>query len=311
MNVVREINRINEKELELATGAGSWHDQYKDSAYIFVGGLNFELTEGDVITVFSQYGEIVDIDMPRDKATGKRRGFAFLMYEDQRSTVLAVDNLNGAELLGRTLRVDHTLNYKQKELVDGKWVDRETERLNVKPQAIEDERDEPESDSASSLASVDKEDPMRDYLLAQKREEQGQTSSSGKRIKSDKKSKKKHREGETPEERRARKERKRAKKLLKEGGDGEKRMIEGRPADHHRDEERDRRRYEYDDEDDAVRNRPSSPPRRHAERRSRSASPTRRSTQRGNGRSRSRTPTYRSSRDDRGSHGRDSRKSYE
>lgn len=72
--------------------------------------------------------------MPRDKATGKRRGFAFLMYEDQRSTVLAVDNLNGAELLGRTLRVDHVQNYKQKELVDGKWVDRETERLNARPE---------------------------------------------------------------------------------------------------------------------------------------------------------------------------------
>lgn len=71
--------------------------------------------------------------MPRDKATGKRRGFAFLMYEDQRSTILAVDNLNGAELLGRTLRVDHVQDYKQKELVDGKWVDRETERLNAKP----------------------------------------------------------------------------------------------------------------------------------------------------------------------------------
>lgn len=50
---------------------GSWHDDYKgvvcsivrfrrfltivDSAYIYVGGLNSELTEGDVITIFSQY----------------------------------------------------------------------------------------------------------------------------------------------------------------------------------------------------------------------------------------------------------------
>jgi RNA-binding motif X-linked protein 2 len=36
----------------------------------------------------------------RDSATGKSKGFCFLQYEDQRSTVLAVDNLNGAELLG-------------------------------------------------------------------------------------------------------------------------------------------------------------------------------------------------------------------
>jgi RNA recognition motif-containing protein len=85
---------------------------------------------------FYRYGEIADIDIPRDKATGKRRGFAFLMYEDQRSTVLAVDNMNGVDLAGRIMRVDHVQNYKQKELVDGKWVDRETERLNAKPGLI-------------------------------------------------------------------------------------------------------------------------------------------------------------------------------
>jgi RNA recognition motif-containing protein len=47
----------------------------------------------------------MDINMPRDPETGKPKGFCFLMYEDQRSTVLAVDNLTGAQVLGRTLRV--------------------------------------------------------------------------------------------------------------------------------------------------------------------------------------------------------------
>lgn len=50
---------------------------------------------------------VADVNMPRDKKTNKPRGFAFLMYEDQRSTVLAVDNLSGASVVGRTLRVDH------------------------------------------------------------------------------------------------------------------------------------------------------------------------------------------------------------
>src|ERR1700753_3136208 len=95
-----------------------------DSAYIFIGGLNYELTEGDVITIFSQYGEVVDVNLPRDKATGKTKGFGFLMYEDQRSTILAVDNLNGAKVLDRTLRVDHVRNYKQPKVknADGEWV---------------------------------------------------------------------------------------------------------------------------------------------------------------------------------------------
>ncbi|KAI0303980.1 hypothetical protein BC826DRAFT_902968, partial [Russula brevipes] len=137
-SVVREINKINERELELGIGAASWHDEYKDSAYIFIGGLHYDLTEGDVITIFSQYGEVVDINLPRDKETGKTKGFGFLMYEDQRSTVLAVDNLNGAAVLDRTLRVDHVKKYKQSKLKDedGEWKEREEQSLNAKPEMI-------------------------------------------------------------------------------------------------------------------------------------------------------------------------------
>ncbi|KAG6450899.1 RNA-binding motif protein, X-linked 2 isoform X2 [Manduca sexta] len=108
---VKNVLKLSERELT-NNSKSSWHDQYKDSAWIFIGGLPYDLTEGDVICVFSQYGEIVNINMVRDKATGKPRGFAFLCYEDQRSTILAVDNLNGIKILGRTLRVDHCEQYK-------------------------------------------------------------------------------------------------------------------------------------------------------------------------------------------------------
>lgn len=109
-----------------------------DSAYIFAGGLPRDLTEGDVITIFSQYGEVMNINMPRDKETGKPKGFAFLMYEDQRSTVLAVDNLNGANILDRTIRVDHVKNYKEKRVQnqDGDWVEPEEQSFNAKPEVI-------------------------------------------------------------------------------------------------------------------------------------------------------------------------------
>ena len=45
---------------------------------------------------------------------GKSKGFAFLAYEDQRSTVLAVDNLSGAQVAGRVIRVEHVDNYRRK-----------------------------------------------------------------------------------------------------------------------------------------------------------------------------------------------------
>jgi len=96
---IRNIKKLSELELKSSKGKGSWHDMYRDSAWIFVGGLPFSLTEGDVICVFSQYGEIVNINLVRDKKSGKSKGFCFLCYEDQRSTILAVDNLNGIQVI--------------------------------------------------------------------------------------------------------------------------------------------------------------------------------------------------------------------
>jgi len=214
MNVVKEINKINQAELDLGISGASWHDEYKDSAYIFVGGLHFDLTEGDVITIFSQYGEVMDLNLPRDKDTGKTKGFGFLMYEDQRSTILAVDNLNGARVLEKTLRVDHVKNYKQPKVKneDGEWVDPEEQSFNAKPQLIEDVAADSDS-SAVTGASIDPEDPMRDYLIQQRRE--------AKALKKTKKSKgkMKHKD-ETPEERRARKAKKKERKARKVKSEG-------------------------------------------------------------------------------------------
>ncbi|KAG8897633.1 hypothetical protein FRB99_008017 [Tulasnella sp. 403] len=248
MNVVKEIQSINAKELEMGS-KGSWHDQYKDSAYIFVGGLHNGLTEGDVVTIFSQYGEIVDVNLPRDKETGKIKGFGFLMYEDQRSTVLAVDNLNGAKVLDRVLRVDHVADYKQKKKRndDGTWEEPEEPSMNVKPELIRDDAGSGDEGSVSSAPSIDPEDPMRDYLLAKRKEEKGKQKS---------KKSKKH-EGETPEERRARKERKRAKREAKARAVAGERGDTNSRSHHHRSHSRSRspppKSRRRDDDDDRYR----------------------------------------------------------
>lgn len=94
---MKNVKKLSDQELRMGNKT-SWHDQYRSSAWIFVGGLPFDLTEGDIICIFSQYGEVVNINLVRAKDTGKSRGFCFVCYEDQRSTDLAVDNFNGIKV---------------------------------------------------------------------------------------------------------------------------------------------------------------------------------------------------------------------
>ncbi|GMI29853.1 hypothetical protein TrRE_jg146, partial [Triparma retinervis] len=114
MNNIAEVLRINEKELLAGiTGtSGSWHEEFSSSSWCYVGGLDPRLTEGDLICLMSEWGEVEDVNLCRDQDTGKSKGFGFAKYEDFRSAVLAVDNGGGMNVLGRTLRVDHAKDYK-------------------------------------------------------------------------------------------------------------------------------------------------------------------------------------------------------
>lgn len=127
----------------------------------------------------------------RDKETGKSRGFAFLKYEDQRSTDLAVDNLSGASVLGRLLRVDHTRYKKRDEEEDtnnvaklmgdavDKGADGDTDDEGKGRRRRHSEDREPrrrkllkeEVELEELIRGHDEEDPMKQFLIEEKREE--------------------------------------------------------------------------------------------------------------------------------------------
>ena len=109
MNKINEILHLNATETEQSVPfESSWHQTYKDCPWVFFAGLSSELSEGDIICMFSQYrtgmsvtsrwGEVEDINLIRDHDTGKSKGFGFLRYENWLSCVLAVDNFTGMEV---------------------------------------------------------------------------------------------------------------------------------------------------------------------------------------------------------------------
>ncbi len=71
---------------------------------IYVGNLSFQTTEGELETVFAQYGTVERVSVIRDRDTGQSRGFAFVEMADGGEA--AINSLNGTELNGRSLTVN-------------------------------------------------------------------------------------------------------------------------------------------------------------------------------------------------------------
>lgn len=73
---------------------------------IYVGNLSYQVTDEDLKEVFKEYGEVKRVQVPTDRETGKMRGFAFVEMSTEDEETAAIDALDGAEWMGRSLKVN-------------------------------------------------------------------------------------------------------------------------------------------------------------------------------------------------------------
>ncbi|MEH2332672.1 RNA recognition motif domain-containing protein [Nostoc sp.] len=73
---------------------------------IYVGNLSYQVTEEDLKQAFAEYGTVNRIQLPTDRETGRPRGFAFVEMESDTQEQAAIDALDGAEWMGRDLKVN-------------------------------------------------------------------------------------------------------------------------------------------------------------------------------------------------------------
>ncbi|MEB3215243.1 MAG: RNA-binding protein [Nostocales cyanobacterium 94392] len=73
---------------------------------IYVGNLSYRATEADLRAVFADYGEVTRVVLPTDRESGKMRGFAFVDLNEEASEDNAISELDGAEWMGRQIRVN-------------------------------------------------------------------------------------------------------------------------------------------------------------------------------------------------------------
>lgn len=80
---------------------------------IYVGNLAREVTEEDLRTEFSAFGQVATVTMLKDKFTGETRGFGFVEMPAAAEAQAAIEGMNGKDVKGRTLNVNEARPRKE------------------------------------------------------------------------------------------------------------------------------------------------------------------------------------------------------
>jgi len=88
------------------TGAdGGEKNREKNAVKVFVGNLDFKITNEELAALFAPYGSIIGVNLRTDRNTGRPRGFGFVTFEDEKEASAAVSAMSGRTHRDRTLTV--------------------------------------------------------------------------------------------------------------------------------------------------------------------------------------------------------------
>ena len=80
---------------------------------IFVGSLPFKIEESELQEIFEEYGEVASVKIITDRATGRSKGFGFVEMPNEEEAKKAIEELNNAEVEGRTIVVNKAEEKKE------------------------------------------------------------------------------------------------------------------------------------------------------------------------------------------------------
>lgn len=81
---------------------------------IYVGNLAYSVTEDELRTAFSQFGEVSTVNVVTDRETGRSKGFGFVEMDDNSAADEALKALNGTSMGGRNLKVNEARPREQR-----------------------------------------------------------------------------------------------------------------------------------------------------------------------------------------------------
>ncbi len=86
---------------------------------IYVSNLSFNIQDEDLREFFAPYGEVTSAKIINDRETGRSRGFGFVEMSDDAASKKAIDELNGADVDGRTINVTEAKPKEKKSFGGG------------------------------------------------------------------------------------------------------------------------------------------------------------------------------------------------
>jgi RNA recognition motif-containing protein len=86
---------------------------------IYVGNLSYKVTQEDLSNVFAEYGTVKRVQLPTDRETGRPRGFGFVEMESEAAEDAAIQALDGAEWMGRVMKVNKAKPREEKSRSGG------------------------------------------------------------------------------------------------------------------------------------------------------------------------------------------------
>ncbi|MBZ5523940.1 MAG: RNA-binding protein [Acidobacteriia bacterium] len=76
------------------------------SKNIYVGNLDYNVTEDELRGAFAAYGQVDNVTIMRDRDTGQPRGFGFVEMANDEEAEKAIAGTNGTQLGNRSLNVN-------------------------------------------------------------------------------------------------------------------------------------------------------------------------------------------------------------
>ena len=73
---------------------------------IYVANLSFKVEDEDLRSYFEDYGEVTSAKVIMDKFTNRSKGFGFVEMSDDAAAQKAIQELNGAMVDGRAMKVN-------------------------------------------------------------------------------------------------------------------------------------------------------------------------------------------------------------